>query len=441
MSSALIAFVLYNSAFEQTSVASDMFWLCDGLDRYETPVKVVPGPKLRIVAEKASLVASKKEEFEIMPPSVGVSGINQCGLLSGNETLVSAYGTLKQPVACLKFALLQDEQSIGYYALVGKKQRRLGDYKFRIDPKVPTIGLTLSGNTVVPTSQASDVLVFYGLEFLGLSKAGTFSIDARRLIPGYLEFFTIPILKSGEIGPLRMSEIWITTRWELSYPQAPISVEHTTLSAKIGIKNVSIAPIQETWLYLDGTKAVTLASGNGSIDLDLRYVSTGSHKITLVGKCADSRLVAPESFKLQVINPVLDAEKARDRRLAELDSKFAIARRLDQDIVDLYQQALQAPETITLSTTVHFYSTSEWGSLASVTLIDQWQIPGNGGKLMGQCRRRILERASVRVDIGKLLIKLGRLTEAKVWLSEAISDAGESSATATEAKGLLATIR
>ncbi len=419
---------------------TDMFWLCDGLERFESPVKIVPGPKLRVVAERAEIVSTQKTEIEVQPNLPGLKSITECALIAAEGTLATGYGTSRQPVPILNLPILKEEQRVVYYGLIAGKQTKLGEYRVQLNPSVSPVSLQLLGTRVIPSSTSGDVLVFYGQEFLGRSRASTFGIDTRRLIPGYHEFFTVPLLNGGAIGPMAMSEIWIPSRWKLDYPPGLISVEKSTLSAKVEFTSKLDTKIKRTWITVDGVKSGSLATGNGAIDLDLRYLPTGIHIVGINAECDDSRLVAPEFFKLSVINPVLDAEKAHNRRLGELERRFSSVRRLDQDVVDLYEQALRAPEATSVTFTTRLVSVSEWGSVASATLIDKWQLPGDAGRLMGLCKRKLLERASERVEIAKLLIQLGRTAEAKSWLNDAIADAGGSSATSTEAKNILVTL-
>jgi hypothetical protein len=426
-----------------TSIAADRMWLCEGLEDRQCPVRVMPGPKLRIVSSSANVVCDKESVLELQPEAVGVSPSDECVLVEGAKRLAAGFGTTKQPVPALELALIRPQFSAQLFAVSGRTSRRIGKYEFRMDPSAPSVGLQLKDGWIAPAAYVSEMYVFSGQEQLGYSKSGAFRIDSRRLAPGYYEFWTVPILKGGEIGPLRKSEIWIESRWRIGVQKGTIVAEgkSSTQVEVQGAAGPTPSPVVETWVYVDGAKTATIQGAVGRIDLDTSNLSSGKHDVTLVGRCQDDRLLAPESTTIEVRNPFIDAEVKRNSRLGELERKMAAARRLDQTIAELYERAIRSPDVVRVSRTTVLLTVSEFRASCSVALIDRWEPSDSPSRLFGACRRAVVEQAALRVDIAKLLVRLGRQTEARTWLSEGIRQAGESSATGTEARSILSSLR
>jgi len=410
---------------------SAAYWIAEGLNREPCSIQVVPGPKIRIRSKEASFSLPKDAEFEFQPEAVGIEPGSEFALASSGKVLGRYFGTSRELIPTAKFAFFGPEARIEYFT----GSRRIGDYKFSKDAQVKGVGLNLYDQSVIADS-SEDALVFYGQEYLGRASSGKFRIDARRLVPGYHEFFTIPRLGESKYGPLTMSQIWIPARLQIDAPQGTVAIEGTTSTATIKVKNLSSVWLKEYRFFLDSKPIAVSDQGGGSFRLDASYVPTGSHKVDVVGVCSDAVPIAAESVTIRVSNPFLDAQKAKNDRLAKVEAMVANVTKIDDEIASLYERALKAPEVRTIQTT-RFLTISEWGRSASVALIESWQVPGEAGKLLGECKARILERARMAIEIGRLYVKLGRNAEARTWLQFAFESAGESNATGVLARSEL----
>ena len=219
-------------------------------------------------------------------------------------------------------------------------------------------------------------------------------------------------------------------------PRSTISIKGTTLAATIKIKDISSIGLQQYKFFLDSKPISVKVLSQDTFQVDASYVPTGVHRLDVVGVCTDGVAIASESVSLRISNPLLDAERARNERINKAAALLAKVTKLDESIVSLYEQALREPDLRTVQT-IRLLTVSEWEHSASVTIIDTWQISGNAGKLLGECKARIMERARVAIEIGQVYSKLGRTEEALVWLQFALDSTGETNATEIFAKSEL----
>jgi hypothetical protein len=431
----MFATLALSAATISSNPQSAAYWIAEGLSREPCPIQVVPGPRIRVRSKEASFSLPGDAEIEFQPETVGIEPGSEFVLAIAGKVLSRYFGTTREPIPSAKYAFLGSDARVEYY----KGSRRIGDYKFSRVAGVKGVNVNLTDQSVAADS-TEDLLVFYGQEYLGRSSSGKFRIDARRLVPGYHEFFTVPRLGENKFGPLTMSQIWIPARLSIDAPQGTISIEGTTLAAIIKIKDLSSIGLQKYKFFLDSKPISVAELSQDKFRIDASYVPTGPHKLDVVGICKDGVAIATESVSLRISNPLLDAERAKNERLNKVAAMLAKVTKLDEGIVSLYEQALKEPELRTVQT-VRLLTISEWGRSASVTLIDTWQVSGEAGKLLGECKARIVERARVSIEIGQLYSRLGRSDEARVWLQFALDSAGETNATGILAKSELSKLK
>ncbi|MBS1719851.1 MAG: hypothetical protein JST35_05335 [Armatimonadetes bacterium] len=430
----MISFLTLWTASLGLGCQSSAYWIAEGLSREPCVLQVVPGPRIRVRSKEASFLCPTDAEFEFQPESIGVEPGSDFTLVAAGKVAGRYFGTTREPVPVAKYAFLNSEARVEY--LLGS--RRIGDYKFKRDAQVRSVSLKLLNQTIVADS-TDDVLVFYGQEYLGRAGSGRFRIDARRLVAGYHEFFTIPRLGESKFGTLTMSQIWIPNRLQIDSPQDQIAVEGAVPRVSIRVKNLASIQVKEYKFFLDGRPISVNEQAGGRFDFDPTYIPSGTHKVEIVSVCPDGISLAPESTTIRIRNPFLDAQRVRNARITKVEDLTRRMVKLDQEVVSLYERALQAPEMRYVQT-ARILTLSEWGRSASVTLIDSWQVSGDAGRLMGECKARILERARLAIDVGLIFAQLGRNSEARTWLQFALDSAGESNATGVLARSELAKV-
>ncbi len=370
--------------------------------------------------------------MEIQPDVLGISPYLEFSLESSGKILQHSFGTTRAPVPVAKFTFLDPEAEVQYFA----GTRRIGHYTFQRDSSIKPFPVQMVDQFVGAESGA-DLFVFYCQKFLGRSMSGKFRIDARRLVPGYHEFFTVQRLEANKYGPLTMSKIWIPARLQIDAPEGTVAIEGNTSFATVKVRSLSKLALKEFRFFLGGRLIAVQSQDPDTFREDGSYVPTGTHLLDVVAVCTDSVPVAAESVTIRIANPLLDAERARSERLRAVETLIARVTKLDETVVALYERALKATEMHSIRS-ARFLTVSEWGHSASLGLIESWQVPGDAGRLLGECRSKILERTNLSIDIGKLFARLGRLPEARTWLQFALDSVGANRATGVMARSELA---
>lgn len=156
-------------------------------------------------------------------------------------------------------------------------------------------------------------------------------------------------------------------------------------------------------------------------------VPTGVAIIEVIGEALDGSLYPPEVVRFTVVNPYLDSIAAKDARSKDLQRKIASLVEYDEEVIYWYTKAINEPEFVTLLRGRTYYTVDEFGRMASLGYLDTFTIRGNAGEYMARCKAAIVNRAGLRLEIGKLQKSIGFVPQAKATLRQVIFEVGDTS--------------